>query len=139
MRPWHVKAALGIWYLLINEYPAPRELKTMCLADVQGREVRTGEKPGEFSAYLADSDSRVIVSRRRLAPPGTNNMKTIDDFRIEAHELLLELEAATTGLMMLVSSKCISGPAWDAATIRQHEAYDRWSAFVNITTEFAPD
>jgi hypothetical protein len=59
-------------------------------------------------------------------------MASIDDFRIESHELLMELDAATMGMMMLVSSRCVSGPEWVAATKRQHDAYDRWDAFITV-------
>jgi hypothetical protein len=59
-------------------------------------------------------------------------MTSFDDFRIKSHELLVELDAATMGMMTLVTSKCVSGPEWDAATQRQHEAYERWNAFLNI-------
>ncbi len=58
-------------------------------------------------------------------------MTSIDDFRFESHQLLLELDAATMGMMMLVSSKCISGPEWETATKRQHDAYESWDNFIN--------
>ena len=58
-------------------------------------------------------------------------MASIDDFRFESHKLLLELDAATMGIMQLVSSRCVSGPAWEAATKRQHDAYECWDAFMN--------
>ena len=58
-------------------------------------------------------------------------MPSIDDFRFESHHLLLELDAATMGMMTLVSSRCVSGPAWDAANERQREAYRSWDAFMN--------
>ena len=58
-------------------------------------------------------------------------MASIDDFRFESHQLLLELDAATMGMMTLVSSRCVSGPEWDAANKRQHEAYKCWDAFMN--------
>lgn len=58
-------------------------------------------------------------------------MPSIDDFRFESHQLLLELDAATMGMMTLVSSRCVSGPAWDAANERQREAYRNWDAFMN--------
>ena len=58
-------------------------------------------------------------------------MTSIDDFRFESHQLLLELDAATMGMMMLVSSKCISGPEWENATKRQHDAYESWDNFIN--------
>jgi hypothetical protein len=43
----------------------------------------------------------------------------------------LELDASTMGMMMLVSSRCVSGPEWEAATKRQHDAYERWDNFIN--------
>ena len=58
-------------------------------------------------------------------------MASIDDFRFESHQLLLELDAATMGMMTLVSSRCVSGPEWDAANKRQQEAYKCWDAFIN--------
>ena len=59
-------------------------------------------------------------------------MASIDDFRIESHKLLMELDAATMGMMMLVSARCVSGPDWDAASKRQHDAYDSWDTFINF-------
>jgi hypothetical protein len=59
------------------------------------------------------------------------DMASIDDFRLKSHELLLELDAATMGMMMLVSSSCVSGPEWEIATKRQHDAYQCWDAFMN--------
>ena len=58
-------------------------------------------------------------------------MPSIDDFRFESHQLLLELDAATMEMMKLVSSSCVSGPTWDAANERQREAYRSWDAFMN--------
>jgi hypothetical protein len=58
-------------------------------------------------------------------------MASIDDFRFESHKLLLELDAATMGMMQLISSRCVSGPDWEIATKRQHDAYERWDAFIN--------
>ena len=36
------------------------------------------------------------------------------------------------GMMVLVSSRCVSGPAWDDATKRHHDAYEIWNAFLNV-------
>jgi hypothetical protein len=33
--------------------------------------------------------------------------------------------------MMLVSSRCVSGPEWEMATKRQHDAYQCWDTFMN--------
>lgn len=66
-------------------------------------------------------------------------MASIDDFRIESHKLLMELDAATMGMMMLVSAKCVSGSDWDVATKRQHDAYARWDAFINFPSGAVPN
>jgi hypothetical protein len=58
-------------------------------------------------------------------------MTSLDDFRIHSHALLIELDAATMGIMTLVSSRCVSGPDWDDATKRHHDAYEVWNAFLN--------
>jgi hypothetical protein len=58
-------------------------------------------------------------------------MASIEDFRIKSHALLIELDAATMGMMTLVSSKCVSGPEWDEAVKRQHNAYELWDAFLS--------
>ena len=62
-------------------------------------------------------------------------MTSVEDFRIQSHALLIELDAATMGMMLLVSSKCVSGPAWDEATQRPHAAYEHWNAFLNVVPD----
>ncbi|VVO21715.1 hypothetical protein PS723_04262 [Pseudomonas fluorescens] len=62
-------------------------------------------------------------------------MISIDDFRFKSHELLLELDAATMGMMTLVSSRRVTGPDWDGATKRHHDAYESWNAFLNEPAE----
>ncbi|HCS42301.1 MAG TPA: hypothetical protein DIW52_05665 [Pseudomonas sp.] len=59
-------------------------------------------------------------------------MISVEDFRTQSHALLIELDAATMGMMVLVSSRCVSGPAWDDATKRHHDAYEIWNAFLNV-------
>ncbi|MEX5684401.1 MULTISPECIES: hypothetical protein [Pseudomonas] len=59
-------------------------------------------------------------------------MISVEDFRTQSHALLIELDAATMGMMVLVSSRCVSGPAWDDATKRHHDAYEVWNAFLNV-------
>ncbi|MBS7842864.1 hypothetical protein KFF47_08745 [Pseudomonas fluorescens] len=56
-------------------------------------------------------------------------MSGIDDFRFKSHYLLIELDAATSTMMMLVSSKEVAGAKWDAAALRHHEAFHAWSHF----------
>lgn len=58
-------------------------------------------------------------------------MSGIDDFRFKSHCLLIELDAATSTIMMLVSSKEVAGAKWDAAALRHHEAFHAWSSFLN--------
>lgn len=64
-------------------------------------------------------------------------MTSFEDFRTQSQALLTELDAATAGMMTLVTSQRVSGPEWDAATKRQHDAYERWNAFLNIPGEHA--
>ncbi len=61
----------------------------------------------------------------------------MDDFRFHSHQLLIELDAATTQLMMLVSSRQVSGDQWVEATCRHKNAYDAWTEFLNepLSTE----
>jgi hypothetical protein len=53
------------------------------------------------------------------------------DFRFHSHVLLVELDAATTQLMMLVVAGELSGNRWDGAFSRQSVAYSAWVAAVN--------
>ncbi|WP_213940546.1 hypothetical protein [Pseudomonas sp. dw_612] len=58
-------------------------------------------------------------------------MTSVDDFRIKSHELLVDLDAATSEMMKLISSRSVSGPIWEEAVKRQHDAYVQWNAFIN--------
>ncbi|MNI57505.1 hypothetical protein D3C73_1125710 [compost metagenome] len=49
-----------------------------------------------------------------------------DDFRFQSHVLLVELDAATTKLMMLVVAGELSGSRWDEAFAQQSAAYSAW-------------
>lgn len=62
-------------------------------------------------------------------------MTSFEEFRATSHELLKELDAATIKMMMLVSAKEVSGPFWEDAAQRHHDAVDAWHAFLNIRTE----
>ncbi|OKK40575.1 hypothetical protein BS643_22800 [Pseudomonas protegens] len=57
-------------------------------------------------------------------------MSTSDDFRFSSHHLLIELDAATNHLMMLVVAKEVSGTRWDEAALRQKLAYEAWTALL---------
>lgn len=62
-----------------------------------------------------------------------------DDFRFRAHVLLVELDATTTQLMMLVVVGEISGTQWDEALSRQSAAYKQWiSAVAGISIDPMP-
>ncbi|MGF6161247.1 hypothetical protein ABIE16_000512 [Pseudomonas sp. 2725] len=58
-------------------------------------------------------------------------MINIDDFRFKSHHLLLELDAATNHMMMLVSARKITGDPWSEAAERQKQAYEAWAAFLS--------
>jgi hypothetical protein len=60
-------------------------------------------------------------------------MPSVEDFRIQSHAFLIELDAATMGMMTLVSSKRVSGPEWEEATKRHHDAYEMWNSFLNVS------
>ena len=61
-------------------------------------------------------------------------MADIDDFRFRSHELLVELDAANTKMMMMVVSKRVSGPDWDEEVKKHHEAYKAWNSFLHPVT-----
>jgi hypothetical protein len=62
-----------------------------------------------------------------------------DNFRFRAHVLLVELDATTTQLMMLVVVGEISGTQWDEALSRQSAAYKEWiSAVAGISIDPMP-
>lgn len=66
-------------------------------------------------------------------------MISSDDFRFTAHKLLLELDASTTRLMMLVVSGEVSGDEWVEALSHQKLAFDKWSALsIPIHTDPIP-
>ncbi|WHS57858.1 hypothetical protein [Pseudomonas sp. G2-4] len=58
-------------------------------------------------------------------------MTTVEDFKIKSHELLVELDAATSEMMTLICVHQMTGAAWEEAVQRQHEAYEQWVAHLN--------
>ena len=58
-------------------------------------------------------------------------MTTTDDFRAHAHELIVDLDAATSAMMTLISEHQFSGPEWERVSQWQHEAFERWTSFLN--------
>lgn len=56
-----------------------------------------------------------------------DTMPATDDFRFNAHHLLLDLDAATNHLMMLVVSREVTGSRWDDAVSRHKQAYTAWA------------
>lgn len=74
----------------------------------------------------------------RFRKLGTTMIPT-DDFRFQSHVLLVELDAATTQLMMLVVAGELSGSRWDEAFARQSSAYTAWvSAAQCVQTDPMP-
>ena len=59
-------------------------------------------------------------------------MSNLDDFRFQSYELLLQLDAATTHLLMLVSARQVEGASWIEAINRQMLAYEAWATFLNL-------
>ncbi|MGY2342313.1 hypothetical protein ACW9HW_24090 [Pseudomonas sp. SDO5532_S415] len=58
-------------------------------------------------------------------------MTATDDFRARAHELIADLDAATSEMMKLISEHQLSGPEWERVSQWQHEAYERWMTYLN--------
>jgi hypothetical protein len=58
-------------------------------------------------------------------------MTTVEDFKVKSHELLVELDSATSEMMTLICAHQMSGDAWEEAVRRQHEAYERWVGYMN--------
>ncbi|MES2235321.1 MAG: hypothetical protein V4600_28585 [Pseudomonadota bacterium] len=58
-------------------------------------------------------------------------MSHIDDFRFDSQKLLVELDATTTKMMVLVASKKVIGPEWEDAVEDQKTAFDDWISFLN--------
>ena len=61
---------------------------------------------------------------------GNSDMSYQEEFRFNAHELLIELDASTTKMMMLVSAKEVAGDYWNEATQRHDKAFQAWHAFL---------
>jgi hypothetical protein len=61
-------------------------------------------------------------------------MSKTDDFRLHAHELIADLDAATSEMMRLISAHQLSGAEWERVTQWQHEAYERWMDYLNKRT-----
>lgn len=58
-------------------------------------------------------------------------MADLDDFRFRSHELLVDIDSATTKIMMMVVSKKVSGLEWDEAIKKHHDAFEAWNSFLN--------
>ncbi|MBV4484972.1 hypothetical protein HU727_005160 [Pseudomonas sp. SWRI153] len=66
-------------------------------------------------------------------------MPSTDDFRFNAHHLLLDLDASTNHLMMLVVSHEVEGARWDEAVSRHRQAYEAWASILTgIKTDPLP-
>jgi len=62
-------------------------------------------------------------------------MADIEDFRFKSHDLLIQLDSATTAMMLLVARKEVSGPAWDEASRKHQKAYEAWLEHVNTPSK----
>jgi hypothetical protein len=66
-------------------------------------------------------------------------MPSIDDFRFTAHRHLLDLDAATNHLMMLVVSREVEGSRWDDAVSLHRQSYEAWASILTgIKTDPMP-
>jgi hypothetical protein len=66
-------------------------------------------------------------------------MLTDNDFRFKAHQHLLDLDATTNQLMMLVVADEVSGTRWQEAVLRQKLAYEAWnSILMGVQTDPMP-
>ena len=61
-------------------------------------------------------------------------MTTTDDFRAHAQELKADLDAATSERMKLISEHQFSGAEWERVSLWQHEAFERWTTYLNERT-----
>jgi hypothetical protein len=77
-----------------------------------------------------------VVLKSQFHPERPLRMTTTDEFRLHAHELMLDLDAATTQMMSLISAHELSGPEWERITRWQHEAYERWMSYLNERSYF---
>ncbi|MEN5147821.1 hypothetical protein ACP3TY_07160 [Pseudomonas rustica] len=57
-------------------------------------------------------------------------MNSHEDFRFNAHKHLLDLDASTTRLMMLVVASEVSGLHWNEAVTRHQLAIDAWAVLL---------
>jgi len=58
-------------------------------------------------------------------------MKAVEDYRFKCHELLIELDASTNTMMMLVAARELAGEKWSSAVSRNREAYAALSLHLN--------
>ena len=56
-----------------------------------------------------------------------------DEFRLATYKLLLELDASTTSMMLLVSSRDMAGIDWDLAVQRHRDVCEAWNLFLHQT------
>lgn len=61
-------------------------------------------------------------------------MLVLDDFRFESHRLLLEIDASTNLLMMLVVARNVTGDVWANAVSRHEAAYEAWISMLRSSS-----
>lgn len=80
-----------------------------------------------------------MAKPRRSVPNKCAEMPSIDDFRFTAHHVLLDLDAATNHLMLLVVSREVEGSRWDDAVALHRQSYEAWaSIFTGVKTDPMP-
>jgi hypothetical protein len=57
-------------------------------------------------------------------------MPSTDDFRFDAHHHLINLDATTNHLMMLVVAREVTGKRWEEALSRHKQAYEAWASIL---------
>ncbi|PPS35871.1 hypothetical protein BVY10_00780 [Pseudomonas amygdali pv. morsprunorum] len=58
-------------------------------------------------------------------------MRDSEEYRFKCHELLLQVDATTATLMMMVVAKDVCGPRWDDAVGVQVRAFEAWTSYLH--------
>ncbi|MCP6695917.1 MULTISPECIES: hypothetical protein [Pseudomonas] len=66
-------------------------------------------------------------------------MTKADESQIEAHKLLILLDAETSLAMRLVAMNTMSGPEWQAMCKRHRACFEAWARFTKELGGVEPD
>lgn len=58
-------------------------------------------------------------------------MNQLEDFRFHAHELVVEMDAATAAMMQLVAAHDMTSDRWYEAVAYQRKCYEAWVVCIN--------